>query len=283
MLNLLIKFLGKTLSWRLGRALYMAARGEGANDMETNGERLLVERMARHLAADGSYGQIMIVDCGANFGDWSAMSRREMATAGATANYHLMEPSPATFQSISKRFSGHGDMTLHPIALSDRDGVADFLMISPTGGRNSLVDSEHEAAEKISVKVARGGDYFAALGVERIALVKIDTEGHDFAVIEGFSDMLATRRILVIQFEYNFRWLASNRSMRDVFLLANRHGYRVGKADADGIYVYQSWNAENDRFFEWNYLLISPEILESLGAREMQWGVSNTLIDATRS
>jgi FkbM family methyltransferase len=279
MLKLLIRILGRSLSWRLGRAIYMAARGESANDMETNGERLLVERIARHLASVGSAEQPVIVDCGANLGDWSAMTRREMAAAGATASYHLMEPSPETFRSISNRFAGQTDMRLHAVALSDHDGTADFFMVAPTGGRNSLVDSEHETAEKISVKLARGSDFFAALGVDRIALVKIDTEGHDFAVIEGFSEMLASRRIQVVQFEYNFRWLSSNRSMRDVFSLAKRHGYRVGKADADDIYVYQSWNAENDRFFEWNYLLIAPEMLASLGAREMRWGESNTLID----
>lgn len=281
MVKWLVKILGTTLSWRIGRALYLAARGEGTNDMEINGERLLVERVACAVSrrnADGTTA--VIVDCGANLGDWTVMAKRAIQEAGSAARFHLMEPAPATFQSISQRFAGQPDTILHPVALSDHDGQAEFFMVSPTGGRNSLVDSEHKGAERITVRVARGTEYFEAQGVDQITLLKIDTEGNDFAVLEGFGELIANRRIDVIQFEYNFRWLAVRRSMREVFELAERHGYRVGKADGESIYVYRSWNVELDRFFEWNYLLVSPEMIAPLGAREMRWSDSNTLIDA---
>jgi hypothetical protein len=166
------------------------------------------------------------------------------------------------------------------MALSDHDGRAVFFQVSPMGGRNSLVDSEHENAVRITVAVARGTGYFEAQGVERITLLKVDTEGNDFAVLEGFGEMLANHQIEVVQFEYNFRWLAAKRSMREVFDLAERHAYRVGKADGESIYVYSAWNAELDRYFEWNYLLIAPDMIGPLGAVEMRWSVSNTLIDA---
>ena len=281
MFKLLVKILGTSLSWRIGRALYLAARGEGANDMETNGERLLVERVARVLSRRGSgAAAATIVDCGANLGDWTAMTKKAFQKARATARFHLMEPAPATFRSISERFTGHQDTTLHPVALSDHDGKADFFLVSPTGGRNSLVDSEHKDADRITVAVARGTGYFKAQGIERITLLKIDTEGNDFAVLEGFAEMLTNHQIEVVQFEYNFRWLAVKRSMREVFELAERHGYRVGKADGESIYVYSDWSAELDRYFEWNYLLIAPDMIGPLGALEMRWSDSNTLIDA---
>lgn len=280
MVKVLVKILGTTLSWRIGRALYIAARGEGTNEMEINGERLLVERVARAVSRRQAGGETaVIVDCGANLGDWTAMAKRAVKEAGSTARFHLMEPAPATFQSISRRFAGQTDTILHPVALSDHDGQAEFFMVSPTGGRNSLVDSEHKDAERIMVPVARGTRYFEAQGVDRITLLKIDTEGNDFAVLEGFGELLANRRIDVVQFEYNFRWLAVKRSMREVFGLAERHGYRVGKADGESIYVYRDWNVELDRYFEWNYLLVSPEMIGPLGAREMRWSESNTLVD----
>ena len=281
MIRLLVKILGTSLSWRIGRALYLTARGEGFNDMETNGERLLVERIARVLSRrTPGAGSATIVDCGANLGDWTAMAKKAIEEAHTSAQFHLMEPSPATFQSVDKRFAGHQDTKLHPVALSDHDGKADFFLVSPMGGRNSLVDSEHKDAERITVAVARGTGYFSAQDVERITLLKIDTEGNDFAVLEGFGEMLANHQIEVVQFEYNFRWLAVKRSMREVFELAEHHGYRVGKADGESIYVYCDWNAELDRYFEWNYLLIAPDMIGPLGALEMRWSDSNTLIDA---
>lgn len=279
MLELLVKILGTTLSWRMGRALYLAARREGSNDMETNGERLLVERVASFLSRHPSeLPPAVIVDCGANLGDWTAMAKKALGDVGATARFHLMEPAPTTFQSVGQRFSGQSDAIVHPVALSDHDGQADFFLVSPTGGRNSLVDSEHRDADRITVRVARGTGYFEALAIDRISLLKIDTEGNDFFVLEGFGEMLAGHRISVVQFEYNFRWLAARRSMRDVFDLAERHGYRVGKADGQSISVYRNWNGELDRFFEWNYLLLLPEMIDVLGARESHWSESNTLV-----
>jgi FkbM family methyltransferase len=283
MIRLITGILGRKLSWRLGRALYLAARGEGANEMETNGERLVVERLAGVLASGSGGGEPpVIVDCGANLGNWTAMALAALAQRGLKARFHLMEPSPATFDSTSRRYADRPDVEIHPVALSDHEGTADFYLVSPTGGRNSLVDSEHRSAARIQVRVARGSDYFARMGVERVALLKIDTEGNDYAVLEGFSEMLASRRIRLIQFEYNFRWLAVRRSLRDVFELAERHGYRVGKADGSSIVVYQAWNAELDRYFEWNYLLVHPDLVAPIGAREASWSESNTLVEADR-
>lgn len=94
--------------------------------------------------------------------------------------------------------------------------------------------------------------------MSEITLLKIDTEGHDYAVIDGFSSMLESHVIKVIQFEYNHRWLPSGRSMRSIFDLAERYGYQVGRTDPAGVEVYAGWNAELDRFIEWNYVLLAP-------------------------
>ena len=279
-MKLLVRILGRDLSWRIGRALYMTARGEGLNDMSDNGEALLVHRVVTSIAAERRQAPAVVVDCGANLGEWTAMAQASFDGAKVAGNYHMMEPSPQSNAAISARFSGDDRVTVHAVALSDRDGEAEFHLVSPTGGTNSLIATETSAAQTITVKVARGAAYFSALGIGGIDLLKIDTEGHDFAVIEGFAEMLEAKAIKVIQFEYNFRWLASGRAMRNIFEAAERYGYRVGRANGSGIDVYDCWNAENDRFFEWNYLLIAPEMVESLGAREMRWGPSNTLIPA---
>lgn len=275
----LVTILGRTLAWRIGRALYMAARGEGVNDMASNGEALVIGRVASHLAGRGD-NQAIVVDCGANLGDWTASAIDQFARHAVTPALHLMEPSPASATALARRFDDRPDVTIHAVALSDRDGTATFHLVSPTGGTNSLVPDGTPDAATVEVRTARGAGYFAQLGISRIDLLKIDTEGHDFAVLSGFDDMLAAQAIAVVQFEYNFRWLASGRALHNVFDLAKRHGYRVGRANGTAIELYQSWNAENDRFFEWNYLLIRPDMARALDAREMQWGPSNTLIPA---
>lgn len=276
MINLLVSLLGRDLAWRLGRAIYMSARGEGANDMQNNGERWLLEALAR--TAPASAGPAVIVDCGANLGHWSAMAIDIWRAAGRPSANHLMEPSPASRAALVEAFGEQATVAIHAVALSDRNGTASFHLVSPTGGTNSLVDSAGAPSTSISVDVARGSDYFAGLGIDHITLLKIDTEGHDYAVMEGVEDWLLSRRIDAVQFEYNHRWLGQRRSMRDVFELASRTGYRVGRPSASGIELYDRYNPENDRFIEWNYVLLMPEVAERLGALECIWSEANTLL-----
>lgn len=276
-MKLIVSLLGRSLSWRIGRALYMAARGEGLNVMDANGEAVLIDRVAQALAKSRSGQPVTIVDCGANKGEWTELAKASFATVSVPAAFHMMEPTPASRAFITNLFAGQADVTIHPVALSDSEGEAQFHLVSSTGGTNSLVMTDNPPEETITVRTARGADYFASLGVSEIALLKIDTEGHDYAVIDGFSAMLESHAIKVIQFEYNHRWLPSGRSMRSIFDLAERYGYQVGRTDPACVEVYAGWNAELDRFIEWNYVLLAPGMAEKLGARHTRWSIANTL------
>lgn len=274
MIDKLVRLIGRDRAWRLGRALYMAARGEGLNDMATNGERDLVRR----IIAISTRQPVTIVDCGGNLGEWTAMALAEAAAAGKAAHIDILEPAPAAFAALQARFAGNPAVAIHNVALSDTEGTADFHLVSPTGGTNSLVADAASDTATIPVETARGENLLPKFGDGTVDFLKIDTEGHDFAVLAGLDQMLSRQAIGAIQFEYNHRWLHSGRSMLDLFRLAERHGYRVGRADGRIIDVYDRWNAENDRFFEWNYLLLRPDVAKAIGAREGRWSEANTLV-----
>ena len=55
-----------------------------------------------------------------------------------------------------------------------------------------------------SVTTASGLQAAARLGVDRIDVLKIDTEGHDLEVVKGFGDMVRNKRIEFIQVECGF-------------------------------------------------------------------------------
>lgn len=280
-INWIVRILGRDASWRIGRALYMSARGEGPNGMETNGEKALIEGVAALAGRSAGAAAPVILDCGANKGEWTALARSAFGNAGIAASFHMFEPSPRTRELITQRFAAHADVTIHPVALSDSEGEAQFHLVSATGGTNSLVMTDQAPEETITVRTARGADFCTSLGIEAIDLLKIDTEGHDYAVIEGFSAMLERQAINVIQFEYNHRWLLSGRSLRSIFDLAGRYGYQVGRTDVAGLEVYADWNPELDRFFEWNYVLLAPGMATKLGARAVRWSIANTVESAS--
>ncbi len=100
--------------------------------------------------------------------------------------------------------------------------------------------------------------------LDRLALVKIDTEGHDLAVLRGAHGLLAERRISTLQFEYNSRWIMARSFLRDVFEFLEPLHYQLGKLTPHGIEFYPSWDPELETFTEGNYVACLPTIASRL-------------------
>ena len=92
-----------------------------------------------------------------------------------------------------------------------------------------------------------------------MALVKVDAEGHDLQILQGARRMLSERRIPVIQFEYNHRWITARAYLKDVMEYLQDLGYAVGKVTPRGIEFYTGWNWELETFWEANFIGYLPE------------------------
>ncbi len=101
--------------------------------------------------------------------------------------------------------------------------------------------------------------YCQEQAVERVTLLKCDTEGHDFSVLEGATRLFRERRVDVCQFEYNWRWIDARRYLRDVFAFSEAAAYRIGKLTPHGVEVYKRWDPELESFREGNYVLFTEE------------------------
>jgi hypothetical protein len=97
-------------------------------------------------------------------------------------------------------------------------------------------------------------EYADSEALENIALVKIDTEGHDLAVLRGAERLLVEQRISVAQFEYNWRWIGARSFLRDAFTLLDPLGYHLGKLTPRGVEFYRGWDADLETFVEGNYI-----------------------------
>lgn len=282
-MDLLVSLVGRDRAWRFGRGLYMRARGEkSANAIADNGEARLIERVfAARTEADG---RAILLDVGANLGEWSETALALAQRLLRDVEVHVFEPTPTAAARLEALFGKSAGVAVHRLALSDRTGEASFAVFGEMAGTNSLELKSAEAApdHTIEVEVSTGADFARMRGLDVIDLVKIDTEGHDFSVLTGFEPLFGRRSIGAAQFEYNSRWLAAHRSLRDVFALAERTGYRVGRVIPAGLELVDQWNPECDRFFEDNFALVRPDMVEPLGGVAMRWSVSNTLVPANR-
>jgi FkbM family methyltransferase len=229
--------------------MYTYARGEGANDPRTNGEYWLLERLV--LASEAA--PILLLDIGANRGDWTAEALRVGART-ANVHVHSFEPSRATRSLLMKRFAGNAAVTIHASAMSDRHGTATFYASDEGAGTNSLSPVSGPHAEVVSVTTV--DDFLRQSRLDAVSMMKIDAEGYDPLILRGAEAALGRGLIDLVQFEYNWRWLLNHACLRDIFDLIADKPYRLGKLAGDRVDYYETWHPELDRFFESNYVLV---------------------------
>lgn len=244
----------RSLIWRIARRIYTTARGDVRNDPSSNGEYALVRRVVGLLRCETKQ---IFLDVGANRGDWSAALLNACSAQGIVPIVHAFEPCSSTYMALSERFASAEDITEHRLALSDSSGTRELFVVAPLAGTNSLSSRHGGSPELVNVETV--DKFLTANEIRHVTMVKTDTEGFDFAVMQGARIALSKRLIDLWQFEYNWRWIDCKRYLRDVFDLAATCGYHVGRVIPSGhIELYEAWNPELERFFEANYCLVNP-------------------------
>ena len=269
----MVRLLGRRRAWRLGRKLYLAARGEGLNVIDQNGESALIDAA---LAASPDAAPFRAWDVGANLGEWTDTLLAAAARRGRDVRMELFEPTPTAFASLTTKYAAIPAVSVQQVALSSRAGTAAFEVVGSHAGTNSLNLTGAPTGSTISVALTTGAEVHDG---NEVHLVKIDTEGHDLEVLRGLEPLLATHVLGIVQFEYNWRWLVNGSSLRAAMLLAKRTGYRLGRVAPEGLEIYDHWNGELDRFFETNYALVRPDLLSRLAHRVIGWCDGNLPVE----
>jgi FkbM family methyltransferase len=250
---------------RTARYVLSRARLDYPNDLSVNGESALQGWILRFSRAGE---QVHVTDVGANVGRWSEsmLAAASKADRGADLRLHAFEPDSGAFARLAEAFGGM-PASLSRTALSDREGTSLFHVVGPAAGRNSLYPVPGVGRVPQETVVTTTLDSYAERsGITRFALVKVDAEGHDLAVLRGARALLAGRRIGVAQFEYNHRWILARFFLRDAFEFLLALGYRVGKLTPRGVEFYPGWDPDLETFAEGNYLACDPEAAAGLPA-----------------
>lgn len=275
----------RRLIWKLARRAYMLARGEPLTNLpDTSGEVYMQDRMALVLAGRTAP---VVLDVGGNLGQWTLqfldIARKTPGFDMDGLRYFVFEPVPATRERLTANIADAGWAHMahvEPFALSDRVGTAHINILgAATSGRNSIVDGLLAAeadVERIAIETTTIDMICAREGIDRIDFVKIDAEGHDFAVISGAAELLAREAVDVIQFEYTKRWIDSRTFLKDVFATLEGTPYVLARIRPRGLEVFAAWHAEMERFFAANYAIVHPRALGHFAVRRGRFDASNT-------
>jgi FkbM family methyltransferase len=273
--DLACHMLGRGNVVRAARFVLSRARLDVPNDMLSNGESAL-QRWILEISTAGR--EIHVIDVGANIGRWSTAMLTGARKAGRLndVQLHAFEPSAYTFSLLSETLNGY-PVRLHRAALCERLGTAELYVVAPGAGTNSLHATPHSdiGGSTENVVTTTLDSYADRAGLDHITLVKIDTEGHDLAVLHGAQTLFSEHRISVTQFEYNHRWVYARTFLRDAFELMRPLGYYLGKLTPKGVEFYPSWDPELETFMEGNYIACLPQIADRLPS--VAWWKSATL------
>lgn len=253
----------RRVAWRAGRSLYSLARGEQrVDDMTTDGE-LDLQRRVFHANRTTPY--FVAFDVGANQGEWTLALFDTFLTIDGNADRlcsHLFEPVPSTHDRLVERLRAakvDEETKINALAASDKSGVLEMIVMTESGGTNSLVYDEsmiRQAIAFVSVPVITLDLYCLDAGIDHIHIVKCDAEGHDLSVIRGAIGLLSSGSIDVFQFEYNHRWIAARHFLKDVFDLIEGLPYRIGRIMPSSVELFDAWHPELERYFQSNYVLV---------------------------
>jgi len=145
----------------------------------------------------------LVVDAGANRGQSIERFRRGFARPVI----HAFEPGRETFAELQRRCATLPGVQFNNVALGSRPGSRTFLHNRSDEMSSFLQPSSDawgEVSSRYPVEVTTVDDYCASRGIERITILKSDTQGFDLEVLKGAERMFSRRAVDLVFTEIIF-------------------------------------------------------------------------------
>lgn len=223
-----------------------------------NGEEAIIT----HLGAIHK-GDFLFFDVGANIGDWT----NHALSSFKNSKGHLFELSSDTFETLRKNVVQTSNITLNNLGLSNENTTIEFKNFGKDNGGNTLLlNSDYHTRDFTLTKadVTRGDKYCGENNIDHIDFLKIDTEGVEYAVLEGFEAQFKAQSIDIIQFEYGYTHADVKTLMRDFFNFFEKYGYVVGRLTQSGVQFKTFDYTDNDFKSGPNYIACLPKFKSKL-------------------
>ena len=193
----------------------------------TAGEENFLRRYVPNIAGG------VLLDVGANQGAYT----RFLHALAPHSPVYAFEPHPQTFRQLQAATILPNVMLLNQ-ALGEQEGCVSLFDQAADDG--STQASLSRAAVGLftpdivehQVSCTTLDVFLAQQGISDVALLKIDTEGHDLSVLKGAAKAISERRIHAIQFEFIAANIATRVSMRDIFDALS--GYKLHRLCMNG-------------------------------------------------
>ena len=149
-----------------------------------------------------------VVDAGANIGNHSIFFSKYFKKV------YSFEPNPTTYKLLKINSKNNNNIFVNKIGLSNKETVSYLLENKSNLGGSRLIKERSKNTIDIHLRTL---DHEVKFIKERIRLIKIDVEGHEFEVIQGSKGTILEYRPIIIfeqqldDFPENFEKIRKNR------------------------------------------------------------------------
>ncbi len=149
------------------------------------GYELASVRLLAGLARPGA----VVLDVGANIGTFTIPLAHAVGAEGVV---HTFEPHPRLRSRLLQNLALNNlqNVVVSPLGLSSQAGSATLYGSSSFNQGASSLRPSPDAREPFECELSTVDDYTASLGMARIDIVKVDTEGSDLSVLLGARSVL---------------------------------------------------------------------------------------------
>lgn len=236
-------------------AIFQEAQGKGWGYAGVNNE---VQGVRTALELEGWGPPALVLDVGANVGDWSAVARR----AWPDATIICFEPSSTAAKALRKRFEGASGVRVIESAVGSEVGEA-VLFGNGSGSplaslrKRRLDHFNVELGREETVRVLSLDAFLAREAIENaVDVVKIDVEGFEMDVLEGFADGLDS--VKAVQFEWGEASTGSPVHWVDFFYFWRDRGLNLYRVSPRGVVQVDRYHPRDEVMTWTNYIAVRP-------------------------
>lgn len=188
----------------------------------------------------------VVYDIGANVGIYSLMA----AKVNPAAQVIAFEPEPHLTQLVerSAKANGFANVEVKRICLGDTDGEVQ-LSLAGVSGHHVAVVGEGDA---ITTPIARLDTLIQRGEIAPPDLIKIDAEGYEFKILNGFGDLLAKHGPKIVIEVHERFMLRYGDSFAELKALLHGAGY-------EGVLLREPAPGEVENVHQQSHYLFSPK------------------------
>lgn len=220
--------------------------------VEESGEAFVLRTVKKRLGSSPA----CIFDVGANVGDWSLAVAKIFQSN--PVQVYAFEPSQYTFEKLKERLNHHSNFHLFNLGLGNQNTQMSLFSNQPASGIASLYQRKLDhfgvtLHSNETVKIRTLDSFCQENQISKIDFLKLDVEGHELHVLEGAKQLLESKAIHFIQFEFGGCNIDSRTYFQDFHYLLNSK-YNIFRVLKNGLYPIPNYREIDECFMTTNYL-----------------------------